>query len=253
MTDKGKDKDKGSKYLNRVNDALELAEEDRKRKLFSQRLDIARAGMAAYRGKRIKEALEKYHAYLGLLEEVKGVEEGGILPVHFDPKSDAAELILMSGIFWDLARLYDRAQTPAKQREFHLYLGKYIVFSTNTPFQRNAAQAVRKHMNRRSVVHKEEFRKAYRALETSKCFVATALIDVTEPETLSTLRIWRDTVLKRRVWGRCFVYGYEKMGPYLADGSNILPHCVRKAMGQSLDFLASRIRGSGGKVGRMRR
>src|SRR4051794_25553860 len=111
-----KEKDKGSKYLNRVNSALELAEEDRKRKLLSQRMDVARGGMAAYRTGKIREALEKYHTYLALLEDSKGVGEGRLLPMHFDRIRDAADLIMISGIYWDLARLYDRAESVEKRR-----------------------------------------------------------------------------------------------------------------------------------------
>jgi hypothetical protein len=228
-------------YLNRVESAIELAEEDRKRKLLGQRIEVARAGMAAFQAKQIKPALEAYHTYLALLEEAKGVAEGGLLPLHFDVKRDVAELRMLAGIYWDLTRLYDQAQSMGKKKEFHHYLEKYVTFTKGMPFQASNASALRKHINSKKVFHKEEFRSAYRILGGSKCFIAGALVDVIQPTTIPILRDFRDSVLKHTHLGRRFVFWYYRYGPGLARGVEKLPRLIRVFMGKSLDQVAFRL------------
>lgn len=233
---------KGNNYLNRVDSAMELAEEDRKRKLLGQRIEVARVGMAAYQEGKIKQALESYHTYLVLLEEAKGVAEGGLLPLHFDTKKDGPELRMISGVYWDLARLYDQAQSPAKRKEFHHYLEKYVTFTKGMPFQSSNANALKKHINSKKARHKEEFAGAYRMLGSSKCFVAGALVDVIEPETMPSLRVFRDSVLKRHPLGRRFVCWYYRNGPQLARRVEKFPRVFRVAMGKCLDLFSRTLR-----------
>src|SRR4051794_18425462 len=80
------DKKDISKVRRNIDDAFQVAEEDRRKKLISQRIDIARSGIATYQKGDIVEAIRLFHTYIRVLEEIKNVAEGGLMPSCFDLK-----------------------------------------------------------------------------------------------------------------------------------------------------------------------
>lgn len=222
----------------RIEASIELAEGERKHKLLNHRIEIAQAGIVAFQRKQIGVAVRNFHMYIKVLEEVKGVGEGGLTPGQFDSKADKNELLMISGVYWNLTKLYDRTSSPEKQKEFLHYMEKYILFSKGMPFQHLCAETLRKYIGTGKTIHKSEFKNAYRVLATSRCFVATALMDVTSVETLPLLRELRDEVLKKSFLGRKFVFWYYRVGPKLAVQTNHLPEPIRKIMGKCLDLFA---------------
>jgi len=222
----------------RIENAHEVAEEERRKKLLSQRLDLARSGIQFYREGKVTDAIRSFHSYIRILEEVKNVGEGELFPSCFDLKRDLPELLMISGVYWDLAKTYDHTKTPEKQQEFHHYLEKYIIFSKGMPYQALCSETLRKHLQMSRPTHRAEFKNAYETLKKTRCFIASSLVDVTAPETLPSLRLFRDSVLRKSPTGRTLVYLYYQKSPKLAKRLNQLPNGIRKILGGLLDLLA---------------
>ena len=233
-------KDKSISYARkRIEKQIELAEKERRRRLQTTRLELARAGIAAYQRRKLTDAVNHFKAYIRILEEIKEVGEGALLPSHFDLKKDNSELLMISGVYWDLAKLYDRTRTPGKYKEFRHYVEKYIAFSKGMPFQHLCSEAVRKYLTGGMPVHREEFKNAYRVLSVEKCFVATSLAEYLEPETIPILRDFRDTRLQNSAPGRWFIRSYYRIGPEIALKMGALPVWLRRKLGTALDFIAA--------------
>ncbi len=233
-----KTKEELSQVRKKIEKSIEIAEEERKRKLQSLRLEAARTGIEAFKKRQIGEAVNAFHHYIQILEELKGVEEGKLSPANFDVKKDHQELLMISGIYWDLVKLYDRTKSKAKKKEFLHYMEKYIQFSKGMPFQPLCAESLRKYISSDKPVHRGDFTSAYRVLSVSRCFVATALLDVTHSTTLPRLQEFRDQTLKRSTFGRSMVTWYYRMSPKLAEKVIGYPYLLRKTLGLGLDCLA---------------
>lgn len=227
---------------NAVQAALDAAEEERRKKLLNQRIDIARSGVLAYQRHRLGDAVKAFQSYIRILEELKGCPEGGLMPTMFDFKRDLQELVLLSGVFWDLAKLYDRTRSADRQRDFTHYLRKYVIFSKNMPYQVLCAETMRKYINTDKPIHKKEFKAAYIEITGSKCFVATSLIDVIEPGVIERLRDFRDQRLAQSLVGRVFIRIYYTVGPWLALGMDFMPEAVRRRAARALARVSLRLR-----------
>lgn len=221
--------------------ALDAADEERRRKLQGQRIDIARIGVLAYQKHKVGDAAVAFHSYIRILEELKGCQEGGLMPTHFDFKKDLQELLLISGVYWDLAKMYDHSQGEEKSREFFRYLRKYIIFSKNMPYQVLCAETLRKYLSTGHPVHVKEFKQAYVEITGTRCFVATSLVDVISAPTLDRLRAYRDERLLRTFAGRAFVAVYYRVGPVIARVLDRCPRVLRVVVARALDRFAARV------------
>jgi hypothetical protein len=232
-----------SERSRRMRDQIEAsiakAREQHRRDLFRKRIDLARQGVRLYQNRKLPDAVKAFHTYIGILEDWKQVPEGGLHPGLFNVKDDLPELLLISGVYWDLTKLYDRTKSAEKQREFRHYLEKYLLFTKGMPFQSLAAETMRKYISMQNPRNKKDFKAVYKQLALTQCFVATALYDVSEPETVDRLRIFRDSVLRRSVLGRGFIQIYGWGGPALARFSDRWPEPLRRLAGRLLDGIAS--------------
>lgn len=223
-----------------IESAIEAAEEERRRKMMNQRLELARAGINAFKNKQLATAVKSFQTYLRMLEELKGVNEGGLSPACFDIQQDLPELLMISGVYWDLLTIYDHTKSDARTKDFHHLLEKYIAFSKGMPYQSLCAETVRKYLTNNRPRHKREFKEAYRmlALNANKCFVATSLADVISPQTIPLLREFRDSHLRKSHLGRLFVFYYYQLGQKLVRPLDRLPEYLRRILGSGLDLLA---------------
>lgn len=222
----------------KLQEAMERAEADYRRQLLIKRIELAQSGMRAFQAGKLVDATRNFHTYIRILEDWKGCPEGGLTPSHFNSKKDVAELLLISGVYWDLVKLYDRTKTPEKRKEFLHYLEKFILFSRGMPFQTICAETLRRYISIEKPRHKDDFKNAYKMIAVSKCFVVTALCDVTNCKTLPRLRRFRDDTLSRSKAGRAFIRWYYRYGPFLARCTEGVPETGRRALGVTLDQLA---------------
>lgn len=202
------------------------------------RVEVVRQGATAYRAHHASDAVLSFKTYLRLLEEDRNVTSGGLNPTQFDKTKDLPELLLISGVYWDLMKLYDQTRSKEKSKEFLQYVEKFLLFAKDMPFQKLCTESLRKYIKSGRPRHKEEFKNAYKLLGGGDCFVATALVDVCEAETLPRLRTYRDEKLAKNLYGRAFIRGYYRYGPHLAQVTDRLPKALRLGLGKSLDRLS---------------
>ncbi len=211
---------------------------EQKRDLFRRRLNLAKHGVDKFSTKDAAKSASNFHTYIRVLEEYKGVPEGSLSPAHFDMKTEVPEVLLLSGIYWDLVKLYDHTKTSERQKEFAHYVQQFIKFSKDLPHQHVSAETLRKYIAVNRAIHKEELKNAYRILNTSKCFVASELIDVTNIETIEQLRDFRDHSLLASRSGRFAVVLYYGFGPSFARLIRVFPQSARIWLGRALDRFA---------------
>jgi stalled ribosome alternative rescue factor ArfA len=214
-----------------------------KKELFRQRLELARKGVRAFQEGRLAESMKSFYMYIRILEDAKGVPEYGLTPSLFEIPKDLPELLIISGVYWDMAKILDRMGSEAKQREFHLALEKYIVFTKGLPHQHIAAETLARHIRHGRPKHRGAFLNAYRAIGKSRCFIATSLLDRIDLRTLPTLRRYRDEELLRHKRGRAFVRVYYLLAPAVAWVLERAPEVLRGIVASWVDALARRVDG----------
>lgn len=211
---------------------------ERKRELFKQRLELARSGMDRFKSKDAAKSATNFHTYIKILEEYKGVPAGGLSPAHFDRKTESAEILLLSGIYWDLVKLYDKTKTAERNRDFAHYLQQFIRFSKDMPHQYVSSETLRRYIASKKAFHTVELKNAYRIINTSKCFVASALVEESHPDTVEILRDFRDRVLINRRVGRTLVAIYYRWARKGADRLDSAPKKMKIVMAKTLDLIA---------------
>ena len=216
------------------------ADRERKTKLLSQRLALARSGVQAYQRHDLGTAVKSFITYLRILEDAKGVDHGGLTPQHFDSSKDLSELVMISGVYWDLVKIYDGIKVD--NQDFKVFMRKYIQFTKGMPFQAVCSETLRKFISSGKAKHLGEFKAAYKILEPSRCFVVTSLVDVIDPQALIDLRGFRDQVLVRSVTGRALTAWYYRKGPALATRVDQLPEGLRRALAVGLTLLGAGLR-----------
>jgi len=223
----------------KVKAQIEKAERDRLLTLFQRRMDLARNGATMFRDGKIREAVQSYFSYLEILEKTKQIPKNTLEPKHFDPKKDIAELLLLSGVYWDLSKMHDRPKgKDGKDGKLGYYLNRFVMFSKGQPFQNMSSELVRKYLVNGVPKNRKEFKDAHIQLGGGKCFIATAVEDHCEPSTLPALRRFRDDVLLRSFLGRVFVRGYYRVGPMLARLVLRMPEWVQIFLAKGFDLIS---------------
>ena len=227
----------------KIQASIDAAKEQNRRDLMRRRIELARTGLKCYTEKKYPEAVKAFVTYIRILEDWKGLASGGLHPSSFDAKRDVAELLLINNVYWHLVKLYDQtgfSKTGKTTSEFSHYLQKFVLFTKGQPFAPLSGETLRKYIKNTKLRHPKDFKIAYKTITGAKCFVATALVDVTEDETLARLRTFRDQRLRKTKSGRWLIATYYKVGPYLATATDYLPASVRKVMGLGLDLLSKK-------------
>src|SRR5262249_3769559 len=156
-TGMAKKKDGPSRTRQQLDEAMQRLEREKLLQSARRRLEIAMAGVKANEQHKYVEAVKSYHGYLKILEEVKGVPEGGLVPSHFNFENEMGELLLLVGVYWDLAKIYDHTRTRDKYGDFRAYLDKFLLFSRGMPHERMCREMVRKYLRREKPSHSKEF------------------------------------------------------------------------------------------------
>lgn len=231
----------GKKIRENIQASIERAELERKRELFKRRIELARMGLEKYEHRKVAEAAQAFHTYLQVLEEWKKVPHGGLTPTLFDKEKDIHELLLISGVYWDLMKLYDRTQSPEKIKEFYHYMNQFVAFTKGMPYEHVCAETLRKYIACDKPIHSKDFKSAYQRITGSKCFVVTSLIDIIEPQVLINYRNFRDEKLKKTPVGRVFIWLYYLCGPSISWILDRMPLFVRRKIANILALFSKKI------------
>lgn len=215
---------------------MEKAERERKVKMSRRRIELARAGAVTFRQGKYKESIHAYYGYLDVLEKSKEVEKDGLQPKHFDPKKDVAELLLLTGVYWDLCKIHDMGGKKTHEK-LKFFLDRFVTFSRGMPFQHVSSELVRKFLVNGSPRNRKDFKDAHIKLGGGKCFLATAVEEHLDPVTLPALRRYRDECLLDRSAGRLFVRIYYAIGPVLARGMIRTPEGFQRRFAGIIDLI----------------
>ncbi len=174
---------------------------------FENRITIARFGKESLDAGDYGNALHRFVEYMGIMAEYKEVKDLFSLRVsHFDPKKELTEMMMISHIFLQMARIYDAS--PKFQDECRRCLDQFVAFSSNQPYQVVNSELIRKSIKKSLYKQTELFLEAHRKIYTQskKCYVVTFCYGTNHPIT-QDYRALKDWMLNYS-WGRDFVRIY---------------------------------------------
>lgn len=205
------------------------AREEREKRLvlkhkFENRITVARFGNESREIKDFAGALRKFTDYLQVIAEVKAVQDiYSIKPQHFDSKKDVTEMLMISHIYFEMAKMYDAV--PKFHDESKRCLDQFILFSVNQPFQVINSELMRKHLKKTLFKNPEAFRNAYVQIfvQSKKCYVVTFCLGNQHPVT-QEFRAFKDVLLDYR-WGQELVrlyYKYSSVAVERLEGKRLM-------------------------------
>lgn len=174
---------------------------------FETRITIAKCGKVCIDAGDYSGALKKFTEYLQIMMEVKKCKDIYSLRVqHFDPKKDLTEMLMISHIYFEMARIYDTA--PQFMEDSKKCLDQFVSFSANQPYQVINSEMIRKKLKKLQLRNGDNFRNAYQQIfvQSKKCYVVTYCYGNDHDLTLK-YRAFKDILLKTAP-GREFVRNY---------------------------------------------
>ncbi len=141
---------------------------------FNNRITIAKFGKQALDAGDYGTAIQRFVEYMEIMAEYKKTKDFFSLKVsQFDSKSELTEMLMMSHIYFEMARVYDAV--PKFQEESKRCLDQFVAFSTNQPYQVVNSELIRKHMKKSAFKKPEVFLNAHRQIyvQSKKCYVVT--------------------------------------------------------------------------------
>lgn len=198
-------------------DQREERQREHQAEIFRNRLKYLKQAQALYREDKVSQAIDNYYKYLAILSNNWNTTEENLSPTMFDPEKDVSELLLVSHVYWDLAKAFDRS--PHHQRECLRCLDQFVKFSIGFKYQHVNAQIIRKFNNKKQAHNYKAFEQAYTKIQISskKCYIATALYGNEHPLT-NDLRKFKQ-VIENYFWGEMFIDYYYRFSPVLVEKS----------------------------------
>lgn len=197
------------------------AREERERALllkhkFNHRITTAKFGKQSFDVHDYAGSIQKFKEYLLIMVEVKKVKDVySLTPSHFDHKTELTEMLMISHIYFEMARMYDAI--PQFQEDTKNCLNQFVRFSANQPYQVVNSELIRKHLKKSKFKNVEDFRFAYQQIfvQSKKCFVVTFCYGDTHPVT-QEFRAMKDVLLD-------YPFGRELVRIYYAHSSVLVP------------------------------
>ncbi len=183
---------------------------------YRKRLTVLRKAQEFSRADDIPKAVQQYNLYLNSLARFFDVKEEELSPSLFDQDRDITELLLISQVYWDLAKAYDRS--PKLALESIRCLNQFAKFTQGFKYQYVNAQMLKKYIRGRLPHNIKAFETAYEKVrvEGKGCYIASCLYGPHAPKT-QRLREFRELTLRRSTLGRNFIALYEDLSPRLVD------------------------------------
>lgn len=191
-------------------------------KSYRERLKILKKAQEYAGMDEIPRAVQHYSQYLNILAQYFDVPESSLSPALFNREKDLAEMLLISHVYWDLAKAYDRS--PTLTLESIRCLKQFVNFTLGFKYQYANSQMVKKFIRQRMAHNPKAFKEAYDRIrvEAKGCYIATYCYGESHPITES-LRSYRDEVLLSSSSGRVFVRLYQFLSPKVIWSTTRLP------------------------------
>lgn len=175
-------------------------------KHFSERLKVLKKGQEFSVAGDIAKSVQYYSQYLNIIAKYHKTEEARLTPKLFNTEADLSELFLISHVYWDLARAYDR--TPNLNNEAVRCLDQYVKFTVGFKYQYVNARTLKNFIRKRLAHNPKAFKDAYEKIqvESKGCFVSSSLFGIDDPTT-NRLRYFKEIIVKKPL-GILFVEFY---------------------------------------------
>ena len=141
---------------------------------YKHRITVAKQGKMAMNAHDYSTALSRYLEYVRILSDYRSLNDHYELrPTHFDQTKEARELLLMSHIYFEMARVYD--SSPRFKQQTQKCLDQFVRFTLNQPYQAINSELLRKFMRKTAFKNPELFRAAYEKIfvQSKKCYIVT--------------------------------------------------------------------------------
>lgn len=141
---------------------------------YQNRITIARHGKESLDRGDYGNALKKFMDYLHIMAEIKEVPTAYDLRInHFEPKREITEMLMISHLFFEMARMYDAV--PKFKPDVQKCLDQFVHFTANQPYQVVNSELVRKYLKKSNFKNPEIFRDAYQQIyvQSKKCYIVT--------------------------------------------------------------------------------
>ncbi len=181
-------------------------------KVYRERLKLLKKGQEYSAADEIPKSVEFYSQYLNALACYFRVEEQELNPKLFDPETDLAELFLLSHVYWDLAKAYDRS--PNLHRESIRCLEQFVKFTSGYKYQYANARTMKTFIRKRLAHNPKAFKDAFERiqLESTGCFISSDLFGP-EHEITNGLREFKTIMIKRKLGVYLTEFYYQKACP----------------------------------------
>lgn len=190
-------------------------EKDKKKKKillqqkYTQRITTAKQGREFFLSKDYVNASRKYHEYLSVLTELYDLDDiYSLKPSMFDPNRDVTEMLLISHVYWEMARINE--MTPKLQATYKKCLGQFVKFTINQPYQVFNSEMLRKYIkkNKNRSLQIGMLNEAYSQIfvQSKKCYIATFCFDDRSKE-VALFREYKKKILEYP-FGQDFVEFY---------------------------------------------
>lgn len=194
--------------------AQQKAVEQKKQELWRARVTFVKSGHQYMNKQLFSDAAVAYEKYLRTLEIVFDCPPGQLSPQVFKESAKTAELTVISGVYWDLVRIYDTSDKYADRQKTALnQLTKFIGYTPIYGDLIRKAQQFAKSARNPSLV-KNFIRSA--GQKHGRCFIATSAFETPLATEVVILKKIRDEKLKTNAYGRKFVFLYYKFSPKIA-------------------------------------
>lgn len=200
----------GGQYKKQVKDALK----EREHKLmlkhkYDTRITNVRQGKEAFAKGDFVTAIRRYTEYLETVAEVNRIPNiYEIRPVHFDKNKNVTEMLMISHLYFELAKVYDA--TGKFEEDVKKSLEQFVLFSANQPYQVVNSEMCRKHLRKFKFRQQQVFFDAYQQIfvKSRKCYIATHCFGEEHPTTqkLRALKSW----LEKRPGGLTLIDWYYR-------------------------------------------
>lgn len=190
------------------------AREERERNLilkhkYENRITTVRFGKESLDMSDWGNALSKWTEYMKTIAEAKRVKDiYSLRTSHFDPKKEITEMLMISHLYFEMARMYDAHEKF--HEESKKCLEQFVHFSANQPYQVVNSELVRKWLKKSTFKNPMAFRLAYQQIfvQSKKCYIVTFCYGETDKMT-ADYREFKDWLLDRR-WGQQLVQVYYR-------------------------------------------
>lgn len=184
---------------------------------FANRITITKFGKEALDAGDYANAIAKFTEYMQVMADIKKVKDMySLKPSHFDPKKEITEMLLISHLYFEMARVYDAV--PKFADEAKKCLDQFVLFSANQPYQVVNSEMIRKYLKKAVFKNQDAFRNAYQQIyiQSKKCYVVTFCYG-TDHEMTQKYRLFKDWLLESKT-------GCEFVRIYYNFSSEIVPN-----------------------------